>query len=143
MNALPNKSLLLALAVAGVSATAAEAPKAVVPPPRSVFIQPAGPQEGRDPFFPESIRPYQDTTPAAVAKREPDASAFSVKGLSVDHGRPMVIINNHTFAVGEEGDVAIPGGHAHIRVRAIHDNQVAIEYGGVILNLVVTNKQPL
>jgi hypothetical protein len=130
VNDLLKKTLLVALAAAA-PAVFADAPKTVPAkpaPPRSVFVMPASPRDGRDPFFPESSRPYED----AVAAQHPvaDASAFAVKGLSIEHGRAMVIINNHTFAVGDEGDVLTTGGRVHLRLAEIRSGSVVIEVNG-------------
>jgi hypothetical protein len=122
--------LFLALAAAGVPAVFGE-PAKVAPakpaPARSVFVMPAGVRDGRDPFYPESARPYED---AVAAKHTLDSSAFSVKGESIEHGRAMVIINNHTFAIGDEGDVLTTSGRVHVRLVEIRANMAVIEVNG-------------
>lgn len=130
MNALHKTILTVALAVASVPAVFGDSSKAapVKPAPaRSVFVMPTNAREGRDPFFPESSRPYED---AAAAKRTVDANAFAVKGISIEHGHAMVIINNHTFAAGDEGDVLTTTGRMHIRLVDIKTNVVVIEVNG-------------
>lgn len=140
MNALFKKSLIAALAAASASSIFGDTPKAVPAKPvaaRSVFAMPASVRDGRDPFFPESARPYED---AVASKRTVDSTAFSVKGLSVEHGHSMVIINNHTFAVGDEGDVMTATGRVHIRLAEIRTGVVVIEVNGSRRELSVGTK---
>jgi hypothetical protein len=139
VNALLKKSLMVALA-ASAPAVFGDSPKpapAKPVPARSVFVMPASVRDGRDPFFPESARPYED---AMAAKRTVDATAFSVKGISTEHGRSMVIINNHTFAVGDEGDVLTTSGRMHIRLAEIRPGVAVIEVNGVRRELSTVNK---
>lgn len=140
MNALLKKLLTVVLAAAGVPAVFGEPPKAAPSKPvpaHSVFVIPASARDGRDPFFPESLRPYEE----AVSSKSPlGANAFSVKGLSVEHGHAMVIINNHTFAVGDEGDVLAAGKRVHIRLAEIRADVVVIEVNGTRRELTVGTK---
>jgi hypothetical protein len=111
--------LLVAVAAAADGQTAGK-PAAI----RSVFVLPSGPQEGRDPFFPESIRPYE----SAVAKHPVVLdTTLTVRGFSGTPGNRMVIINNHTFAAGDEGDVITAGGRVHVRCLEITDDSVVVE----------------
>ena len=140
MNPFLKKSLLVALATAGVATTYGEPPKTVPAkpvPPRSVFVQPASPHDGRDPFFPESTRPYEETSPA-TKRQEP--LVLTVKGLSVEHGHTMVIINNHTFAVGEEGYVRSGAARVHLRLVEIRAGTVVIEINGSRRELSIATK---
>ena len=124
------KILVLAWAAAMTPAIFADAPKstpAKPAPARSVFVIPSNVHEGRDPFFPESTRPYEDAKPT---QNTLGANAFTVKGLSVQRGHAMVIINNHTFAVGDEGDVMTSTGRAHIHLVEIRNGVAVIEFGG-------------
>ena len=106
--------------------------------PKSVFIIPSNPNEGRDPFFPDSTRPYETST-------EKGADASSLHDLTVGsimdagNGRVFAIINNHSFAPGDEGTVrAADGRRISIRCVAINSKTgaVTIESGGTraILN---------
>lgn len=131
---------MVALAAAGVPAIFGEPPAAAPAKPvlvRSEFVMPTSPREGRDPFFPESTRPYEDSI---VAKRTVEVNAFSVKGISIEHGHPMAIINNHTFAVGDEGDVLTPTGRVHLRCIEIGTATVEIEVNGVKRELSIGTK---
>jgi len=115
----------LSLSAETAKATAPAKPVA----PHSTFVMPGSPSEGHDPFFPESTRPYAEV--AASTKPTIDSTAFTIKGMSIENGRPMIIINNHTFAQGDEGDVLIPNGRAHIHVIEIHGTTVTIEANGL------------
>jgi hypothetical protein len=114
--------LLIALAAAGASALGQPVDKTAVR--RSVFVMPTNPQEGRDPFYPESTRPYASAVVSHVA---PVTTTLVIKGFSGTPANRMVIINNHSFGVGDEGDVLTEGGRVHIRCLEINANNVIIE----------------
>jgi hypothetical protein len=131
VNAFLKTSLIVALATACAPVVFGDQPKAEPAKPapaRSVFVMPATAHEGRDPFYPESARPYEENT---TAKHAVDENSFSVKGLSYEHGHSMVIINNHTFAIGDEGDVLTAAGRVHIHLSEIRPNAVVIEVNGL------------
>jgi|HubBroStandDraft_1064217.scaffolds.fasta_scaffold634160_2 hypothetical protein len=94
----------------------------------SVFTLPSSPSEGRDPFFPNSTRPYEEM----VSKhRNPvELTSLQIKGFSEIAGQRYVIINNHTFAAGDEGDVITPDGRIHIRCLSVGQDSVLVESGG-------------
>jgi hypothetical protein len=100
---------------------------------RSEFSLPRKNTEGRDPFFPNSSRPYASET---VAKPAGDSSLpdyeFSLKGISGSPEQPLAIINNTTFTTGEENEVIIKG--KRIKIRCSEINMVAgtvlFEYAG-------------
>jgi hypothetical protein len=120
--------LMVSLAAAAVAAAYGEALKAApAKPALSVFVMPANVNEGRDPFFPESTRPYEGV---ATTKHTVEVNTLSVKGVSVEHGQSMAIINNHTFAVGDEGDVITPSGRVHLRCLDIRAGTVVVEVNG-------------
>ena len=113
--------------VAAPAAAPVAKPVAPVAVARSVFVLPANPQEGRDPFFPTSTRPYEE----AVNKNPVgDLSSLVLKGISGSADHRLVIINNHTFGSGDEGDVITPRGRIHLRCVEIKDKSVVIESGG-------------
>jgi hypothetical protein len=95
---------------------------------RSVFILPASMSEGRDPFFPNSLRPYANANP--VPARGADLTSLTINGFSGQADHRLVIINNHTFAVGDEEDVITSQGRIHVRCLEIKDNSVLIEAEG-------------
>jgi hypothetical protein len=117
--------LVVGVAVANVSLAFGETAAPV--PLRSVFVVPASAQEGRDPFFPESSRTHEGT---AVSNRTAGINDLTIKGFSGKRNHRMVIINNHTFSAGDEGDVKIPGGRIHLRCLEIHATMVVIEVNG-------------
>jgi hypothetical protein len=96
--------------------------------PKSVFIMPSKPQEGRDPFFPNSMRPYE----AAMAANRHSAAVGSLelKGISGDPDHRLVIINNHTFAEGDEQDVITIAGRIKVRCLEIKPGSVVVEADG-------------
>ena len=125
--------LVAALVLTGVRTVFSEPAKtapAKPAPARSVFTIPASIREGRDPFFPESTRPFEAAAAASRASDATEASALKVPGFSFTNGKRMVIINNHTFAVGDEGDVLTAGGRAHIRCLEIRNDAAIIEVNG-------------
>jgi hypothetical protein len=95
--------------------------------PRSVFVIPTNPKEGRDPFFPNSTRLYE-----AVASKNPvgDLTSLVLRGISGPPDHRLAIINNHTFGVGDEGDVITSHNRIHIRCVEIKDKSVVVESGG-------------
>ena len=114
--------------VAGAAGSLAAAQDSTNAPARSVFIQPSNPNEGRDPFFPNSTRPYQDFIPRHTVAA--DTSALQIKGFSEIAGHRYVIINNHTFGEGDEGDVITPGGRVHLRCLTLGTDTVLVETDG-------------
>ncbi len=96
--------------------------------PRSVFIQPSSPKEGRDPFFPNSLRPYA----SAVVTSSPttDLSSLFVQGTSGSPDHRLVIINNVTFGVGDDAEVITSQGRIRIHCIAISDDSAVIEAAG-------------
>jgi hypothetical protein len=114
--------IFLAMVAAGPVLGAAPAT-----PARSVFVVPTNAREGRDPFFPESSRVFQV---AEASSKTVEISSLAVKGFYRDAKGALVIINNHTFAVGDEGDVITSGGRVHIRCLEIRSNVVVIDING-------------
>src|ERR1035437_4611941 len=100
--------VFLALVAAGpVYGAAPTNSIAKAPPAHSVFVVPTNAGEGRDPFFPESSRVFQV---AVISSKTGEISSLPVKGFYRNAKGALVIINNPTFAVGDEGDVKPPGG---------------------------------
>lgn len=103
--------------------------------PKSVFIMPATPQEGKDPFFPRSMRPYGPGHETVKASPQQPAAAVVVdlrlNGISGTAERRLAIINNHTFEVNEEGVVSNSSG-APVRIRCldIKADSVLVQIGG-------------
>ena len=59
-----------------------------------------------------------------------DPSSLAIKGFSGSVDHRYVIINNHTFAAGDEGDVITSSGRIHITCVEIRTNSVVIDVGG-------------
>lgn len=135
-----------AIAVVVLAALAAEAaPKTqssktnVV---RSVFALPANPSQGRDPFFPDSTRPYQH---AAATHLHPhplvnELNSLVVQGFSGNPPHRLVIINNYTFAAGDGGDIVTPAGRIHLRCLVVKTNSVIVQVGNQRRELFYSNK---
>ena len=120
---------LLPLAVAGPLPLFAAPPpqpaKTEIQPVVSVFVYPNNTSEGRDPFFPGSHRVY-DTSPDNQA-RVPSVTDLVVKAIIGTPPRVFAIINNHTFAPGDEEDVTLKDGRRlHIRVLDINPKAVTV-----------------
>jgi hypothetical protein len=98
--------------------------------PRSVFNQPANPQEGRDPFFPSSIRPYQGVVVPGTHAASADVGALIIQGLSGAPGHRLVIINHVTFGVGDDAEVSTSQGRIHIHCLEIGENAAVVEANG-------------
>jgi len=122
-------SLAATLAVAVLSAASLSAAPAVQTEKtnsiQSVFVIPSNAKEGRDPFFPDSNRPYE----AAIAHTA-DLATLALKGISRIGDHYFAIIGTHTFGVGDEEDVLTSQGRIHVRCVEIKANSVIIEAGG-------------
>jgi hypothetical protein len=97
--------------------------------PLSVFTQPSSPKDGRDPFFPASLRPYA----SAVVPNAPttDLTSLVLQGTSGTPEHRLVIINKVTFGVGDEAEVSTAQGRIRIHCLAITDDAAVVEAGGV------------
>jgi hypothetical protein len=129
---------LMALVSAGLAVqgapTPVTAPKAAAkvetnaPAPVSVFVMPRTPQDGRDPFFPHSMRPYgpiapvQTNAPAIVAAIE-----VRLNGISGSSEHRLAIINNRTFDKGEEAEIVSGSTRSRIRCLEIKTDSVIIQ----------------
>jgi hypothetical protein len=115
-----------------------------LPPPKSIFIMPAKPAEGRDPFFPDSIRPYEEAQ-AANEKNVPTINDLVVHTILVNaHGEAFAIINDQTFGVGDEGDVITSSGkRIHIHCVGIDSakGNVTVESGDATVTLTYSSNQ--
>src|SRR5579864_4776387 len=134
---------LIAPVVARAASQSEPATNSIVSP-RSVFDIPTTAKEGRDPFFPESTR-AADAAAAAAATTVPhnpnEAIAnLKVPGISGTPGHQFAIINNHTFAVGDEGDVMTSSGRVHLRCIKIQPDAVVVEIAGRIHQIKVDSE---
>lgn len=134
-------AVLAVMASAGMMRAFAAPPAATVPdvpPPKSVFTIPSKPQEGRDPFFPDSTRPYEEVA-AEQSATAPTATDLVVKTILVNqHNHAFAIINDQTFGVGDEGDVITSSGRRiHIQCVDIDaaKGTVTVKFGEVTVTL--------
>jgi hypothetical protein len=124
--------LLSAMFAAGLPAMAAPVEQTIKTNlvPRSVFNQPANPTEGRDPFFPYSIRPYQAAVVPSSHASGVDVSTLVMQGFSGSLNHQLVIINNVTFGVGDDAEVSTSQGRVRIHCLEISGNTALIEANG-------------
>jgi hypothetical protein len=142
--------LLAALGLGGVFGAHAAplplAPTNTVPGapeiPKSVFTVPSSPQEGRDPFFPNSMRLYAMPATGTATNAAPAATTLVLSGIS-QGGHRLAIINNLPFEVGEAKEVLVPGGRAKIRCVEIRADSVLVEVGGEVRELRLPAKRVL
>lgn len=142
MNLIKTNLCLLVLAASTVGAILAHAdskPTNSVAQIRSVFVAPKNSKEGRDPFFPESTR-LMDVSPPT--NRTPEITSLTVPGISGTPEHLLAIINNHTFAVGDEGDVLTKTGRIHLRCIEIQTNAVVVEVDGQLHRIKLEKLQP-
>jgi hypothetical protein len=111
--------------------TATNAAPVVPEPPKSVFIIPVTSAEGKDPFYPQSTR-LRKVPVIATAKTNLAAVAaeLQLKGVSGAANRRLAIINNHTFEVGEEGEVTSNSGPVRLFCKEIKDDSVRVIVNG-------------
>ena len=139
-------AVFLSLAFASLAAqTRSNAPSKALPAatnaapaqpeiPKSVFIIPTTPQEGKDPFFPRSMRLF--ASPVVKTNLQPAAAAaiaaeLHLNGISGTTDRRLAIINNRTFEANEEGVVTSKSGPpARIRCLEIKTDSVVVQVIG-------------
>lgn len=132
-------AVFLPLAVVELPLAAAPImPSASTNAPQSVFVMPDSPKEGRDPFFPNSMRPFVETH--QLNNTQPELSALKLEGITSGRGHFFAIINDVTFGVGDEADVKTPTGKIHVRCVQIKANDVVVEAGGQLLTLTLSNQ---
>jgi hypothetical protein len=101
----------------GPANVVSSAAPAAIEIPQSVFDVPSNEKEGKDPFFPRSRRPYAVASVPVVTNRVPVLSDLRINGTSGSEERPLVIINNVTFGVGDTGEVI--AGNRRVKVRCL------------------------
>lgn len=99
------------------------APPAKTEIPRSFFIYPTSPAEGKDPFFPKSTRPY-DNNPEKPATHA-SVSDLAFQGVVPSGTSVVAIINNRTFAPGDEGEVKTKSGE-RLTIHCVSIDAVAV-----------------
>jgi hypothetical protein len=131
-------ALALTCAIAGAAVTNNPA-SGEFKPVASVFTLPASAKEGRDPFFPRSLRPYESAQPVSRpgATNVAPVIELAVGGVSGSAERPLVIINNVTFGVNDESDVMIKGRRIRVRCLEINlpESRVRVQVGNDLCDL--------
>lgn len=139
MNPFKKQPALLFLAALTSWPVVMRAENKVPPPPaqtRSIFIIPTSPKEGRDPFFPESTRVFDQMTAASRTNQVVILPPLTLLGISGTPGNLLAIINNHTFAAGDEGDVLTAAGNkVHIRCVTVEEDHVNVLVNGQNIRL--------
>lgn len=150
MNCAKNIIWLAALGLLSLStplfAKETPAPAATNQTIQSVFEIPNSPKDGRDPFFPESSRmaeAHAAASAAAASRNVAEVTALKVPGISGTPGHLLAIINNHTFAVGDEGDVTTSTGRIHLRCVDIQHDSVTVEVNGRTHKIKVESQAPV
>jgi len=120
-------TLVLQTALSQAAPAAQGAAAGDAPAPQAVFVMPHGPPEGRDPFFPRSMRPYayvaQPTQAVVVVTAD-----LRLSGISGSAEHRLAIVNNRTFEVGEEGEVTSGSEKVRIRLLEIRADAVVIQF---------------
>ncbi len=100
--------------------------------PKSVFPLPTTPQQGKDPFYPRSMRLFANVSVTPTNQPAFIAVELQLKALSGPPGHRLAIINNHTFEAVEEGEVGTNAGQGRARIRCleIKEDSVLIQIGG-------------
>ncbi|HXI71976.1 MAG TPA: hypothetical protein VNN22_16590 [Verrucomicrobiae bacterium] len=96
----------------------------------SVFIMPASPTDGRDPFYPASTRPYQTSVVPNAKTADVNMSLISLQGISGQPPQRLAIINKRTFATGDNLEVSTSQGRIRVRCLEISENSAVIEVNG-------------
>ncbi len=118
-------------AASGHAKTATNAVPAEPEPPKSVFVIPSTSQDGKDPFFPQSVRLRKSLAVIKGATNLPPAVVdLQLKGISGGANRRLAIINNRTFGIGEEGEVTSDAGVVRIICQEIKDDSVQVLVNG-------------
>lgn len=92
---------------------------------------------GRDPFFPKSTRGAPVIKAPDVPEPVVTFNDLSLKGI----GRGVCIINNRTFAVGEEANMKIKGVMRKVKlVKILSENRVLVEVNGVTQELSLSQR---
>jgi hypothetical protein len=105
----------------------------------SVFDYPNNTSKGLDPFFPDTTRLHESKSPKQ--SRGPSLSDLALKSILGTPPQVIAIINNHTFATGDEGDVITQNGQRlHIHCVAINPKAMTatVEVNGTSVTLPYT-----
>ena len=97
--------------------------------PQSVFVMPPTSQDGRDPFFPTSIRPYAN---AQMDTNKPISTvALTMNGVGGTAENRFVMINGTTFAQDETHEILTSSGRVKVHCLEIKSDSAVVEVNGV------------
>jgi hypothetical protein len=97
--------------------------------PKSLFVIPSSPKEGRNPFFPQSAEVVP--VPEKARSAPVDSSMFVLNGMTPSGPKRTAMINSRTFEAGESGEVKLPSGNkALIKCEEIRNDSVIIVIDG-------------
>ena len=104
---------------------------------KSVFVD--RPNFGRDPFFPNSLRRGKVVQDSVV---EPVANFNNIvlKGTSGTPEKRLAILNNKTFAAGEDGELRIGGHLTKVKCVEVREKSVVISINGITRELFLGTK---
>ncbi len=103
---------------------------AELPVPQSVFGNPTKVADGRDPFYPHSLRPYHlPAAPSMPNAPAPVAIDLQLKGISNVNGLKLAVINNATLKEGEDGDVVTAAGKVRVSCIEIKVDTALVQVG--------------
>ena len=114
----------------GKTQAVTNAPPAEPEPATSVFINAATPQEGRDPFFPQSTRHKPQVFQPTTSGPSVAIAELELKGISGGADHRLAIINNRTFESGEEGTVNSNVGRVRLTCKEINADSVRVILNG-------------
>jgi hypothetical protein len=103
-------------------------PPAEVPIARSIFV--TNDASGVDPFFPNSTRRKTQSNSVDPKKVPAGVGALQLKGIMGPPDKRIALINNLTFAKGEEQDVRVPTGTLKIKCVDIRLKSVVVTLEG-------------
>ena len=108
--------------ITGAAIASKDAAPAEVEIPKSVFVIPDKPADGRDPLFPRSSYVYGSPPPVATKTNGVAAprAELVLGGVSGTEDNPLAIINNVTFGVGDSLEVT--SGTRRFRIRCLEIN---------------------
>lgn len=128
----PDKATTNAVTTPAAKTATTNAAPAEIPIPQSVFIIPRSASEGVDPFYPLTTRFKPVVNLNNSTNRATVVADLVIKGFSGTPTFPFVIINNATFAVGDDKEVSTPQGRVRVRCLEIRlkDESALVEANG-------------
>jgi len=98
----------------------------------SVFEQ-LMPPNGRDPFFPNSLRRGPEPEKGQPREKPQPASELVLKGIVGSANHRLALINDNTImGVGQEESVRVPGGQVKVRCLEIGEAYAVIQVEGEV-----------